>query len=93
MEHKKIYGAYNITELKAESKADIKDMATKANIAGVKAEIAEVKAEVKAEIAEVKAEVKAEIAELRAEMYQMNNRMIMWMIGIGIAIIGVIKYL
>ena len=39
------------------------------------------------------AEVKAGIAELKAEMYRMNNRMIMWMIGMGFAIIGVIKYL
>ena len=58
----------DITELKAETKADIKDMATKTDIAELK-------------------------AELKTEMYRMNNRTIMWMVGIGLAIIGVIKYL
>ncbi|MBC6414062.1 MAG: hypothetical protein GDA45_03905 [Chromatiales bacterium] len=36
---------------------------------------------------------KTDIAELKAEMYRMNNRTIMWMVGIGLAIIGAIKYL
>ncbi len=42
-------------------------VSTKADIAEVKAEIAELRAETKAEIAELRAETKADIAELRAE--------------------------
>ena len=79
----------DIIELKAEMKADIKDMATKAEITEVKAEITEVKAEI--------AEVKAEIAKLKsdfiAEMAKLETRMTWKLIGIGVAIIGVIKYL
>ena len=45
----------DIIELKAETKVDIKDMATKADIAEVKADIAEVKAD----IVELKADGKA----------------------------------
>ena len=42
-------------------------VSTKADIAEVKAEIAELRAETKADIAELRAETKADIAELRAE--------------------------
>ena len=36
---------------------------------------------------------KSDIVELKAEIYSINNRTIMWMIGIGLAIVGLIKYL
>ena len=65
----------DIIELKAETKADIKDMATKAEIAGVKAEIAKLK------------------SDFIAEMAKLETRMTWKLIGIGVAIIGVIKYL
>ena len=65
------------------TKADIKDMATKADIA-------ELKAETKADIAELKTETKADIAELKAEMYRVNNRTIMWIVGVGVAVAGVV---
>ena len=68
--------------LKAETKADIKDMATKTDIA-----------EVKTDIAESKTEVKTDIVELKAEMYRLNNRTIMWMVGTAIAIVSIIKLL
>ena len=61
------------------TKADIKDMATKADIV-------ELKAATKADIVEVKAEV----AELKAEMYRVNSRTIMWIVGVGVAIVGTI---
>ena len=106
-----------ITELKAETKADIAELQaeTKADIAELqaetKADIAELQAETKADIAkvdktitELKAETKADIAkvdktiaelkgELRADIERMGRIMLMWMAGIGLAIIGVIKYL
>jgi hypothetical protein len=44
------------------------ELATTANLAEVRVEIAAVRAELKAEIAAVRAELKAEIAELRAEL-------------------------
>ena len=44
-----------------------------------------------------KADLKTGLSELKAEliaqMYSMQNKMIMWMIGMGLAIIGAIKYL
>ncbi len=47
----------------------------------------------KADIARVDKTVAELKGELLAEMYRLNNRTIMWMVGIGLAIIGVIKYL
>ena len=71
----------DIIELKAETKADIKDMATKADIAGVKAEVAEVKTDI--------AEVKTDIREIRTELKYLR-----WLIVIVVSIaVGVIKYL
>ena len=69
----------DIIELKAETKADIRDMATKADIA-------ELKVEVKTEIAELKSDFKSEMAKL-------ETRMTWKLVAIGVAIIGVIKYL
>ena len=51
------------------------------------------KADLKAEIAKVDKTIAELKGELLAEMYRLNNRTIMWMAGIGLAIIGVIKYL
>ena len=74
----------DITELKASTKADIKEMATKADIKELKAEIAEVKAEIaelrtetKAEIAELRTETKAEIAELKVKLVAVQ-----WLLGL-----------
>ena len=33
---------------------------------------------------------KADIAELKTEMYRLNNRTIMWMVGVGIAVAGIV---
>lgn len=44
------------------------DLASKADVTGLKAEVASVKAELKAEISEVRGELKAEIAEVKAEV-------------------------
>ena len=63
----------DIKDLKVTAQADIKDMATKADIAEVKADIAEVKTELKADIAEVK----ADIAEVRREL-----RRIKWLLSL-----------
>ena len=68
----------DIIELKAETKADIKDMATKVDIVEVKTEITE---------------AKAEIAGLKTEIAKLETRMTWKLVAIGVAIIGVIKYL
>ena len=83
--------------------ANSREVATKADIAelkaATKADIAELKAETKADIAELKAETKADIkdmatktdiAELKAEMYRVNNRTIMWIVGVGVAVAGIV---
>jgi F0F1-type ATP synthase membrane subunit b/b' len=44
------------------------DLATKADLAELRTEIAELKTELKTEIAELRTELKAEIAELRTEL-------------------------
>ena len=67
----------DIIKLKAETKTDIKDMATKSDIAEVKADIAEVKGELKADITELK----ADITELKAD-----GRAMKWMLGLLLAI-------
>ena len=33
---------------------------------------------------------KADIVELKAEMYRVNSRTIMWIVGVGVAIVGTI---
>ena len=33
---------------------------------------------------------KADIAELKTEMYRLNNRTIMWMVGVGIAVASIV---
>jgi predicted nucleic acid-binding Zn-ribbon protein len=68
------------------------DLATKADLAGVRTEIAELKTELKTEIAElrteidgVRTELKTEIAELRtelkAEIAEMRTDLLKWIIG------------
>ena len=59
-----------ITELKAETKADIAELK-----AETKADIAELKAETKADIAELKTETKADIAGLETEMANLETRL------------------
>jgi hypothetical protein len=51
------------------------DLATKADLEPLRAETAELRAEVKAEIAELRAEVRADIADLRSEMRQSALRL------------------
>jgi predicted nucleic acid-binding Zn-ribbon protein len=68
------------------------DLATKADLAGVRTEIAELKTELKTEIAElrteiagVRTELKTEIAELRTELKseiaEMRTDLLKWIIG------------
>ena len=69
----------------AEAKEAVADIANSREVA-TKADIAELKAETKADIAELKAETKADITELKAD-----NRAMKWMLGsllvINVAII------
>jgi predicted nucleic acid-binding Zn-ribbon protein len=68
------------------------DLATKADLAGVWTEIAELKTELKTEIAELRTELKTEIAELRteiaglrtelkSEIAEMRTDLLKWIIG------------
>ena len=61
----------------------VTDVASSKNVA-TKSDIKDMAT--KADIAELK-------AELTAQMYSMHNKTIMWMIGVGLAIVGLIKYL
>ena len=70
-------------------------VSTKADIAEVKAEIAELRAETKADIAELRAETKAEIGEVKADIAQLKGDVsalssrvtaIQWVIGIQFAL-------
>ncbi len=69
----------------AEAKEAVADVANSKEIV--------TKADLKAEMAKVDKTIAELKGELLAEMYRLNNRTIMWMVGIGLAIIGVIKYL
>ena len=62
--------------------ASSKDMATKTDIKDMAT---------KSDIKDMA--TKTDIAELKAEMYSMHNKTIMWMVGVGLAIVGLIKYL
>ncbi len=76
----------------AEAKEAVADLANSREVA-TKADIAELKAETKADIAELKAETKADIAEVKADITELkaDNRAMKWMLGsllvINVAII------
>ena len=36
---------------------------------------------------------KGDLAELKAEMYKLHMRTIMWLIAVGLGVVGLIKYL
>lgn len=40
-----------------------------------------------------KADLQTALAKLETEMYCMNNRTIMWVVAVGLAVVGIIKYL
>ena len=63
------------------------DLATKADIAGVRAEIAALRAEIKAEIAALRAELKADIELLRRDMTIRLGGMLVVAVGILLAAI------
>ena len=68
------------------------EVATKSDIATVKAElsadIAAVRTELKADIAAVRTELKADIAALRTELAAAKHDMLRWMVGMGFAQVG-----
>lgn len=73
--------------------ADTSELATKADIAEVKGEIAELRSEqkqdvagVRAEIADVRSELKQDIAGVRTEIAQLSSNLYrqLWVMGIGI---------
>ena len=67
-------------------------VATKADIAELKADMAELKAELKADMAELKAELKADMAELKAElkadMAELETRLTTDMAGLKVNMAG-----
>ncbi len=91
------------SEAKAKAAAEAipvsEQLTTKTDLAGVKADLAEAKAELKAEIGEVKAELKAEIgevkAELNAEIGEVRTQIAaleakVWRAGVAIAALAVL---
>ena len=76
------------------------EVATKADLAEVKAELAEVKAELKTDIADLRTELKTDIAQLdarietvRTELAKQNTRLIVWVVSLFAIIAGAIKSL
>src|SRR5258708_2967337 len=79
----------NFTELQAEALAEamaeatVESVATKLDIAGLRAElkqdIAELRTELKQDIADLRTELKQEIAGVRVEMAALESRMLRWM--------------
>ena len=69
-------------------------LATKADVAEVRTEIAESEARTATRIAESEARTTAQIAEVRAEMAKFETRMVRWMIAslsLAVAIVTVIN--
>ena len=67
-------------------------LATKADVAEVRTEIAESEARTTTRIAESEARTTAQIAELRAEMAKFETRMVRWMIAsvsLGVAVMTI----
>ena len=40
-----------------------------------------------------KVDLETGLADLKTEMYKINNRTIMWIVVVGVAVVGLIKYL
>ena len=57
------------------------DLATKADLAGVRTEIAELKTELKSEIAELRTEIAGLRTELKSEIAEMRTDLLKWIIG------------
>ena len=80
------------SEAKAKAAAEAipvsEQLTTKTDLAGVKADLAEAKAELKAEIGEVKAELKAEIGEVRTQIAALEAKV--WRAGVAIAALAVL---
>ncbi|MCY3873141.1 MAG: hypothetical protein OXF88_02475 [Rhodobacteraceae bacterium] len=66
------------------------NLATKTDIAEIKAGIAEIMAETKTDIAEIMAETKTDIAEVKADIQAMKADLLKWLIGALIAQGGLI---
>jgi len=83
----------NFTELQAEALAEavaeatVESVATKLDIAGLRAElkqdIAELRTELKQDIAELRTELKQGIAGVRVEMAALESRMLRWMVPVS----------
>ena len=69
----------------AEAKEAVADIATSREVA-TKADIKDMAT--KADIKDMA--TKTDIAELKAEMYRVNNRTIMWIVGVGVAVAGIV---
>ena len=74
----------------AEAKEAVAGVASSREVA-TKTDIIELKAETKADIKDMA--TKVDIAEVKAEIAKLETRMTWKLVGIGVAIIGVIKYL
>jgi F0F1-type ATP synthase membrane subunit b/b' len=68
-------------------------LATKADIAELRAEMQSANAELRAEMQSANAELRAEMqsanAELRAEMQEMKVTLIKWVVGVQISVAGI----
>ncbi len=77
-----------------EAKEAVADVASSKEVV-TKADIIELKVATKADIVELKAEMKADIKNMatKADIANLETRMTWKLVGIGLAIVGIIKYL
>ncbi len=66
------------------------DLATKADIAAVQADIETLRLETKADIEKLRLETKADIATLQTEIATAKNDLIRWMIGANFTMLAVV---
>ena len=72
-----------------EAKQAVADIANSREVA-TKTDIVELKAATKADIAEVKVDIAELKAETKADVERMGRIMIMWMVGVSVAVVGTI---
>ena len=84
------------TDEQAEALAGLFDeeIATKRDVAALAADVEKFKVEIKADLERVRAELKADIEKLRLEVQRdikgVEARLVRWMFGQGIAVIGIL---
>lgn len=72
------------------AKADLADLATKTDFAGVRTEMAELRTDLKTEIADLRTDLKTEIAELKIEIGGIKIELLKWIIVVALGFQAVV---